>query len=75
MKLEHVGYETSERVATITLNSPERFNAISAKMPGEIAQAVGAANDDNDVHAIVVRGAGRGFCAGYDLKEFAESAG
>jgi len=68
-------YETRGRIATITLNRPERLNAIDAKMPREIRQAVERANDDDQVHVIVLRGAGRAFCAGYDLKLFAEHKG
>jgi enoyl-CoA hydratase len=60
------------RIATITLNRPERLNAINDEMPGEIRQAVDAANADDRVHVIVVRGAGDAFCAGYDLKHYAE---
>ena len=60
------------RIATITLNRPERLNAINDDMPGEIRQAVEAANADDRVHVIVVRGAGDAFCAGYDLKHYAE---
>ena len=60
------------RIATITLNRPERLNAINDDMPGEIRQAVEAANADDRVHVIVVRGAGNAFCAGYDLKHYAE---
>lgn len=63
------------RVARITLDRPERFNAISERMPGEIREAVERANADDDVHVIVLTGAGEGFCAGYDLVEFAESEG
>jgi enoyl-CoA hydratase len=66
-------YETRDRKAYITLNRPERLNAIDRYMPGEIARAVGLANDDGAVHVIVLQGAGRSFCAGYDLKEFAEA--
>jgi len=65
-------YETSSRKAYITLKRPERLNAIDAAMPGEIHQAVDLANTDKEVHAIILRGEGRAFCAGYDLKEFAE---
>ena len=65
-------YEVAGRKAAITLNRPERLNAINAAMPGEIRAAVEAANDDPAVHVIVLAGAGRAFCAGYDLKEFAE---
>ncbi len=60
------------RIATITLNRPERLNAINDDMPGEIRQAVEVANADDRVHVIVVRGAGNAFCAGYDLKHYAE---
>jgi len=72
MTFETLKYETEGRVATITLNRPERMNAICRGMPSEIAQAVELANEDDDIHVIVLTGAGRGFCAGYDLKEFAE---
>jgi len=76
-------YETEERVATITLNRPERFNAISAErfnaisatMPDDIANAVVHAENDNDVHVIVLTGAGKGFCGGYDLYDYAETPG
>ena len=65
-------YDKQGRIARITLNRPERLNAINAAMPGEIRGAVEAANADNGVHVIILQGAGRAFCAGYDLKEFAE---
>ena len=64
--------EVAGRIATITLNRPERLNAINDEMPGEIRQAVEAANADERVHVIVLRGAGKAFCAGYDLKQYAE---
>ena len=64
--------EVAGRIATITLNRPERLNAINDDMPGEIRQAVEAANADERVHVIVLRGAGKAFCAGYDLKHYAE---
>ncbi len=69
---EHLIYEVSGRRATITLNRPERMNAICRGMPAEIRAAVEAANADDSVHVIILAGAGDGFCAGYDLKEFAE---
>ena len=68
-------YESSGRVATITLSRPERFNAINETMPEEIASAFDYASKDDSVHAVVLTGAGRGFCGGYDLKEFAENTG
>jgi enoyl-CoA hydratase len=72
MAFETLLYEVSDRVATITLNRPERFNAIERLMPREIRAAVEAAERDPDVHVVVVKGAGKGFCGGYDLKKFAE---
>jgi enoyl-CoA hydratase len=65
-------YEVSDNKAYITLDRPERLNAIDAAMPGEIRRAVDLANEDRAVRVIVLAGAGRAFCAGYDLKQFAE---
>ena len=67
-----LSYEVEGRIARVTLNRPERLNAINGAMPGEIRRAVEAANADRDVHVIVLSGAGRSFCAGYDLKDYAE---
>ncbi len=75
MELSSVAYAVDGRVATITLNRPERLNAIDEAMPGDIRRAVEAAEDDPGVHVIVVTGAGRAFCAGYDLVDFAETPG
>ena len=61
---------TQPRIARITLNRPERLNAIGAGMPGEIRAAVQWAEADDEVHVIVLDGAGRAFCAGYDLQDF-----
>src|SRR3954452_24633372 len=66
-------YETRARKAYITLDRPDRLNAIDGRMPSEIRRAVERANDDPDVHVIVLGGAGRSFCAGYDLKAYAET--
>jgi len=60
------------RVARLTLNRPERLNAINEAMPGEIRAAVDWANAEPDVHVIVVEGAGKGFCGGYDLSIFGQ---
>lgn len=68
-------YETAERIATITLNRPEHYNAINDAMPRDIRAAVERAEADPEIHVIVVRGAGEGFCGGYDLKLYAESKG
>jgi len=75
MKLRTLKYAVSGRIARITLNRPARLNAIDDRMPREIRRAVEAANDDDRVHVIVLAGAGKAFCAGYDLKQFAEGDG
>ncbi len=65
-------YEVHGPVAHLTLDRPDRLNAISLAMPGEIREAVERANADPSVHVLVLSGAGRAFCSGYDLKDFAE---
>ena len=74
MDYQSIRYEVSDRIATITLNRPERLNAIDESMPGEIREAVESADEDPRVHVVILTGAGRAFCAGYDLSEFAERA-
>jgi len=61
------------RIARITFNRPHRLNAITGDTPGEIRRAVDAANRCDEVHVIVLQGAGAAFCAGYDIGLFAES--
>jgi enoyl-CoA hydratase len=60
-------YDTAEAVATITLNRPERLNTIVPPMPEELQAAVERAVADPEVKVIVLRGAGRSFCAGFDF--------
>ncbi|HEX9184218.1 MAG TPA: crotonase/enoyl-CoA hydratase family protein [Burkholderiales bacterium] len=72
MRFSTLKYAVSGRIARITLNRPARLNAIDDRMPKEIRRAVEEANADEKVHVIVLAGAGRAFCAGYDLKQFAE---
>ena len=72
MRFKTLLYSVEGRIARITLNRPARLNAINRDMPHEIRLAVEEANRDDNVHVIVLSGAGRAFCAGYDLKIFAE---
>ena len=67
MNYEQILYAVQDRVATITLNRPDRLNAWTHKMQGELRAAFEAAQQDSEVRAIVVTGAGRGFCAGADM--------
>lgn len=73
---EPVLYTTSEggRVAYLTLNRPAQYNAIDSRMPQAIRAAVRRANSDPNVHCIVLKGAGPGFCGGYDLEIYAQNA-
>jgi enoyl-CoA hydratase len=64
---ETILYAVDDAVATITLNRPEHLNTIVPPMPDEVQDAVGVATNDPAVKVIVVRGAGRAFCAGYDF--------
>ena len=73
--MSRVLYERDGRIGRITLNRPEVMNAIDDELPRELADCVARANADDGVHVIVLSGAGRGFCAGYDLNYYAEAAG
>jgi len=64
---EQIKTELAERVLTITLDRPDRLNAWTAQMGQELRAAFDVADADDDVLAIIVTGAGRGFCAGADL--------
>jgi enoyl-CoA hydratase len=63
---------TSPRIARLLMNRPEKLNAIGSTTPSDIRQAVEWAEANDEVHVIIVEGAGRAFCAGYDLGEYAE---
>lgn len=67
-------YGVSDRVATITLNRPDRMNAWTPTMEAEFRAAIKTASADDEVRAIVVTGAGRGFCAGADMGRLQNSA-
>lgn len=66
---EFITYAVSGGVATLTLNRPDKLNAFTVPMLGEVGEALGDAANDKDVRALVITGAGRGFCAGQDLSE------
>ncbi|MER9613491.1 enoyl-CoA hydratase-related protein [Mesorhizobium sp. M0312] len=64
---EEILYSVADLVATITLNRPDRLNAWTPRMEAEVRAAINAASNDENARAIVITGAGRGFCAGYDM--------
>jgi len=67
MNYQEIRYEVAERIATITLNRPDRLNAFTHVMRDELVDAFLRADADDEVRAVIVTGAGRAFCAGADL--------
>lgn len=74
MSYEYLVYEPVDRVARITLNRPEKLNALSVALQTELLQAAKQAEADPSIHAVIICGAGRAFCAGYDITPSAERA-
>ncbi len=68
-------YEAAEGIARLTLNRPERGNAITPRLIAELVDCVGRADLDPEVRVLLLSGAGSGFCGGYDLIESAEGMG
>ena len=66
-KFTQIDYQVSEKIATITLNRPEKLNAFTNTMLHEIIAALDLSDADDDVRAVIFTGAGRAFCAGADL--------
>jgi enoyl-CoA hydratase/carnithine racemase len=75
MNTQETLYHVGDRVATITLNRPEKLNAWTATMEREVRAAMEEAERDDQVRAIVLTGAGRGFCAGADMSLLSAVAG
>lgn len=70
MEYTQIKYEVSENILTIILNRPEKLNAYTDKvMVPELIDAFNKGDEDDNVRAVIVTGAGRGFCAGHDLNE------
>ena len=66
---EYINYSTTDGVATLTLNRPDKLNSLMGAMMLEMFSALGMAAQDNAVRAVVLTGAGRAFCAGQDLAD------
>jgi enoyl-CoA hydratase/carnithine racemase len=73
--MSHVLYEKDGAIATITLNRPERLNAISGPMLETLSERLLEADRDRDFRVIVLTGAGRGFCSGLDLVDASSGSG
>ncbi|EHB59134.1 Enoyl-CoA hydratase/isomerase [Mycolicibacterium rhodesiae JS60] len=72
MNYEHILYEVEAGRARVTLNRPQRHNAITGQMTQEIEAALWTADDDTTVHSVILRGAGPSFCSGYDLDAYGD---
>lgn len=73
MDYETIRFDVVDRVATITLNRPDKLNALTARMVDEIIDAFDHSDANDEVRVVIVTGAGRAFCAGADLGEGASS--
>lgn len=74
MSYTEILYGVDDFIATVTLNRPDKLNAWTAQMDGEVRQAIETAAADAQVRAIVITGAGRGFCAGADMSRLRKTA-
>ena len=73
MAYEAILYDVKDSVATITLNRPEAYNALNLTLARDVFQATLEADESRDVRCIVITGAGKAFCAGGDVKDFADN--
>ena len=69
MAYQHILFTVDKSVACLTLNRPDSLNSFTADMHAEVAEALATAAGDRDIRAVVITGAGRGFCAGQDLND------
>jgi enoyl-CoA hydratase/carnithine racemase len=73
MSFTEIRYDVADKIATITLNRPDKLNAFTGVMMAEMIEAFGKADADDQVRVVIVTGAGRGFCAGADLSQGAKT--
>lgn len=74
MSYQHIHFSFADGIARLTLNRPEKLNSLTAAMHEEIRDALAHARPESGVRVLLLTGAGRGFCAGQDLADFAVSA-
>lgn len=72
MERKELIFEVKDRVATITINRPDRYNALTIRMVEKLLELVSACDEDRGIRAVVLTGAGQAFCAGGDVREFVE---
>ncbi len=69
--MKEILFKKINKIGYITLNRPKKLNALNDIMPFKLSEAIKKANDDNDIHVIILSGKGKAFCSGYDLEEYA----
>jgi len=72
MERKELIFEVKDRVATITINRPDRYNALTIRMVEKLLELISACDEDRRIRAVVLTGAGQAFCAGGDVREFVE---
>src|SRR5438067_6663255 len=75
MSYQTILFDITKGCAKLTLNRPERLNSFTIEMHGEVAEALARVEQDPDIRALLITGAGRGFCAGQDLADRAVAPG
>jgi 2-(1,2-epoxy-1,2-dihydrophenyl)acetyl-CoA isomerase len=75
MSYQHILFEVADGIARLTLNRPERLNSFNTVMHSEVRNALAGIEDGSKARALVITGAGRGFCAGQDLGDRAVAPG
>src|SRR5881296_2395213 len=73
MAYQHLLLDRQDQIATITLNRPDAYNALNRGLGRDLFHAVLEVDDDPDVRCVVITGAGKAFCAGGDVKDFADN--
>src|SRR3989475_3749123 len=73
MAYQHLLLDRKDQIATITLNRPDAYNALNRGLGRDLFHAVLEVDDDPDVRCVVITGAGKAFCAGGDVKDFADN--
>ena len=68
MDFENIVFKARDKIATITLHSPKNFNAISEELLMDLGNVLDHCTDDDSVRVIVIRGEGRVFCSGADIR-------
>ncbi|MCP4687668.1 MAG: enoyl-CoA hydratase [Desulfobacterales bacterium] len=72
MPFEEISWETKGEIGVLTMNNPKKANALSIRMVGEMADALTDASGDESLKVIIIRGSGKHFCGGHDLKEMVD---